>query len=116
MRVSTSRPPKSWVRPKPKQLSKRIASKPPANLKIAIILNGISLQKKYFYQEILPALQGAFEDIEILETLTQNDGPLLGTKAVDRWFDIVLAAGGDGPVPQVENGMLSRRHLYRLPP
>ena len=85
-------------------------------MKIAIVLNGISLQKKYFYQEILPALQNAFPEIEILETLTQNDGTLLGAKAVDRWFDIILAAGGDGTVHQVVNGMLSRKHLYRLPP
>jgi len=85
-------------------------------LKIAIILNGISLQKKYFYRHILPALKSTFADVEILETLTQNDGTLLGTKAVDRWFDIVLAAGGDGTVHQVANGMLARRHLYRLPP
>jgi YegS/Rv2252/BmrU family lipid kinase len=85
-------------------------------LKIAIILNGISLQKKYFYGEVLPALQAVFPEIEILETLSQHDGILLGAKAVDRWFDIILAAGGDGTVHQVANGMLSRRHLYRLPP
>jgi len=85
-------------------------------LKIAIILNGISLQKKYFFRKVLPALRAAFQEIEIFETLTQNDGILLGTKAVDRWFDIILAAGGDGTVHQVANGMLSRRHLYLLPP
>jgi YegS/Rv2252/BmrU family lipid kinase len=85
-------------------------------LKIAIILNGISLQKKYFYREVLPALQAVFPEIEILETLTQNDGVLLGAKAVDQGFDIVLAAGGDGTVHQVVNGMLSRKHRRHLPP
>jgi diacylglycerol kinase (ATP) len=77
-------------------------------LKIAIILNGISLRKKFVYHEILPALKPLAE-VEVFETLTQHDAVLLASKAVDKHFDIVMAAGGDGTVHQVLNGMLEDR-------
>jgi diacylglycerol kinase (ATP) len=80
-------------------------------LKIAIILNGISLKKNHLYHEVLPALRAAF-DTEVFETRTQNDATLLAAKAVDMKFDVVLAAGGDGTVHQVVNGILSQKDNY----
>jgi diacylglycerol kinase (ATP) len=77
-------------------------------LKIAIIINGISLKKKFFYHEILPALKPLFE-VEVFETLTQNDAVLLASKATDKRFDVIMAAGGDGTVHQVLNGILEGR-------
>ncbi len=84
-------------------------------MKIAIILNGISLKKKFVYHEILPALKPLFE-VEVFETLTQNDAVLLASKATDKHFDIVMAAGGDGTVHQVLNGIVEGREgAHNLP-
>ena len=74
-------------------------------MKVAVILNGISLRKKFLYHDILPALTKLFE-VEVFETLTQNDATPLATKAVEKKFDVILAAGGDGTVHQVLNGLL----------
>jgi diacylglycerol kinase (ATP) len=81
-------------------------------LKIAIILNGISLRKKFVYHEILPALKPLFE-VEVFETLTQHDAVLLASKATDKHFDVVMAAGGDGTVHQVLNGIVEGREGAR---
>jgi len=73
--------------------------------RIAIILNGISLKKKFFYTQILPPLQKNFQ-VTVFETRTKSDGISLASKAVDNRFDLILAAGGDGTLNQVVNGML----------
>lgn len=77
-------------------------------MKIAIILNGISLKKKFVYHEILPAIKPHYE-VEVFETRTQNDAVLLASKAADKHFDVIIAAGGDGTVHQVLNGILEGR-------
>lgn len=77
-------------------------------MKIAIILNGISLKKKFVYHEVLPALTPLFE-VEVFETLTQNDAVLLASKATEKHFDVIIAAGGDGTVHQVLNGIVEGR-------
>lgn len=77
-------------------------------MKIAIILNGISLQKKFFFTNILPSLQAQFR-VDVFETHTKHDAVSLADKAVDKRFDVVLAAGGDGTVHQVINGVLQER-------
>jgi diacylglycerol kinase (ATP) len=74
-------------------------------LKVAIILNGISLRKKFLYRDILPALTKAFK-VEVFETKSRNDATILASKAVEKKFDVIVAAGGDGTVHQVLNGML----------
>lgn len=81
-------------------------------MKVAIILNGISLEKKYFYHEVLPALQ-SMHDVHVFETRSRNDAVTLASKAVDKQFDIILAAGGDGTVHQVVNGVLDGRAEYK---
>lgn len=84
-------------------------------MKIAIILNGISLEKEKFYKKILPKLTALF-NVEVFETATTNDAVALASKAVNKKFDIILSAGGDGTLHQVLNGVLrEREHHSNLP-
>lgn len=77
--------------------------------KIAVILNGISLKKKIFYNRFLPALQ-QFHEVEIFETKSKHDGISLASKAVEKnKYHIILAAGGDGTLHQVVNGVFTGR-------
>ena len=73
-----------------------------------IILNGISLRKKLFYHDFLPAISTIF-DVEVQETLSRNDARMLASKAAGKYVDVILAAGGDGTVNQVVNGVLKGR-------
>jgi YegS/Rv2252/BmrU family lipid kinase len=83
--------------------------------RIVIILNGISLQKKLFYHKIAPALSKVLS-LEIVETRSRNDAVTLASKATDQLADLVLAAGGDGTLNQVLNGVLrGREKESRLP-
>jgi len=84
-------------------------------MKIAIILNGISVAKKNFYRNVLPALQQSFL-VDVFETRSQQDAPLLSSQAVDKKFDVIIAAGGDGTVHQVVNGMLEGREPHHTLP
>ncbi len=81
------------------------------NLKIAIVLNGISLKKRTFYKKILPSIANAFE-VDVFETRTVRDAIALASKAVDKSYDVILAAGGDGTLNQVLNGVLTGRENY----
>jgi diacylglycerol kinase (ATP) len=81
-------------------------------MKIAIILNGISLQKKKFYHEIFPALQTRF-DISVFETASRHDAVTLAAKAVTQGFALLIAAGGDGTVFQVANGLIQGKATNR---
>ena len=72
---------------------------------IAIILNGISRKKKFFYKTILPALQKE-HTITVFET--QYAGHATGlAKAAANKFEVIISAGGDGTLNQVLNGMLT---------
>ncbi len=84
-------------------------------MKIAIVLNGISLDKKVFYSRFLPALSSDFP-VEVFETRSENDAIHLASESTDKGFDVVLAAGGDGTVNQVVNGVLrNRENSNRFP-
>jgi YegS/Rv2252/BmrU family lipid kinase len=72
---------------------------------VAVILNGISLRKKLFYKKILPALKNVAQ-VEVFETHSRNDAVQLAAKAVYQNYDAILAAGGDGTLHQVVNGLL----------
>lgn len=74
-------------------------------MKIGIILNGISRKKNFFYSSIYPALQQKFK-VEIFETQHAQHAIELASRAVQEKFDHILAAGGDGTLNQVLNGIL----------
>ncbi len=73
-----------------------------------VILNGISLKKKIFYHEYLPVISQFFS-VEVHETLSKNDAIALASKFAAKPVDLILAAGGDGTLHQVVNGILRRR-------
>src|SRR5882672_4548340 len=74
-------------------------------MKIAIILNGVSRKKKFFYREIHSILKQQF-DITVFETQFAQHAVDLASSASKEKFDFVLAAGGDGTLNQVLNGIL----------
>lgn len=80
----------------------------PGKRNAVIILNGISLKKKLFYHDFLPAISALF-NVEVKETLSKNDARMLASKAADKYVDLILAAGGDGTINQVVNGILKGR-------
>ena len=73
-------------------------------MRVAIILNGISLKKKFFYQKILPQLQSSFL-VTVFETKSSSDAVTFAHEAAENLFDVILAAGGDGTLNQVLNGI-----------
>lgn len=75
-------------------------------LKVAIILNGLSGKKKNFYSRLLPVFQ-AYAKTDVFETQTQTDAFDFSVKAVSEKYDLIVAAGGDGTINHVINGMLS---------
>ena len=81
-------------------------------MRIAVILNGISLERQYFYRKVVPMLRLVYET-EVFETLSRNDAFSLASKAVDSHYDIIIAAGGDGTLHQVVNGILKGREGYK---
>lgn len=86
-----------------------------AKKNIVIVLNGISLRKKLFYKHFLPPLK-EIARVEVRETITKNDAVLLASKAADQYVDAVIAAGGDGTLNQVVNGVLiGRETASKLP-
>ncbi len=74
-------------------------------MKAAIILNGISVYKAKFYRDLLPLLQLVLY-CDVFETQSQGDAITLAANAIANHYDVVFAAGGDGTVNQVVNGML----------
>lgn len=73
-------------------------------MKVAIIINGISRKKGFFYKKILPALQAL--NVEVFETQHAQHAVELAAAATQNKFDCLLAAGGDGTLNQVLNGIL----------
>src|SRR5271154_4739592 len=74
-------------------------------MKVAIILNGISRKKKFFYREILPILKQKFEVVVFETQYAQHAIDLAATACAEK-FDFILAAGGDGTLNHVLNGVL----------
>jgi len=84
-------------------------------LKVAIILNGLSGKKKSFYSNLLPVIR-EHATADVFETRSQTDAFDFSVRAVSENYDLVLAAGGDGTINQVVNGMLSSNiPVERLP-
>ncbi len=73
--------------------------------KLVIILNGVSRKKKKFYQQILPGLSEKYT-VEVWETKHRDHAIELGRAAVLQNPIGILAAGGDGTLNQVLNGIM----------
>ena len=71
---------------------------------VAIILNGSSRKKEKFYRTLYPQLARKFV-LKIFETQRPGQGVELATQASDQGFDFIIAAGGDGTLNQVINGV-----------
>ena len=56
----------------------------------------------------MPALQKAY-NADVFETQTKHDAFFLASKAIEKKYTVILAAGGDGTVNQVLNGILKGR-------
>jgi YegS/Rv2252/BmrU family lipid kinase len=74
-------------------------------VKIAIILNGISRKKNYFYRHILPVLQKKFS-VEVSESKYSGHAIELSESASLKGAGIIFSAGGDGTLNQVVNGLV----------
>jgi YegS/Rv2252/BmrU family lipid kinase len=74
-------------------------------VKIAIILNGISRKKETFYHQILPTLKQNFA-VDVYETKFSSHAIQLAAEAATSGYDVIFAAGGDGTLNQVVNGVL----------
>lgn len=82
---------------------------------VAVVLNGISPRKKFFYDKILPSVSKLCH-AEVFETLSDNDAISLASQATDDHFDLIIAAGGDGTLNQVVNGILFGREAENILP
>lgn len=76
-------------------------------MKVAIILNGLSGRKKFFYSRLLPVIQ-EHGQANVFETRSRTDAFDFSVKAVAENYDLIIAAGGDGTIHQVVNGMLNK--------
>lgn len=86
----------------------------PSGLKIAIIINGISHKKKFFYKKILPQL--THFHVDVFETRSKDDAFLFASTCVEKGYELILAAGGDGTLNQVLNGIIrDRERVDNLP-
>jgi YegS/Rv2252/BmrU family lipid kinase len=74
-------------------------------MKVAIVLNGISRKKKFFYTSICPSLQQKFQ-AQVFETRHAQHAIELAASLVDDQYHYIFAAGGDGTLNQVLNGVL----------
>jgi diacylglycerol kinase (ATP) len=81
---------------------------------VAIILNGISRKKNQFYSSIHPALVQKF-NVEVFETQWPGHARELARERVQHPVDIILAAGGDGTLSQVVNGILDGEPRAKSP-
>ena len=79
-------------------------------MKIAIILNGISRNKNKFYSKIYPPIEQNF-DTTVLETRFAGHAEELASRAAAENYDVIMAAGGDGTLHQVTNGLLKHEGL-----
>ncbi|MBK5277988.1 MAG: YegS/Rv2252/BmrU family lipid kinase [Bacteroidia bacterium] len=84
-------------------------------MKIGIILNGISRKKKLFYSSIYPALHQNF-NASVFETTHPQHAMDMASRLVAENYDCILAAGGDGTLNQVLNGVLGNHQEEKALP
>lgn len=83
-------------------------------MKVAIIINGISRKKKVFYSQLLPPIQQSVETVVFETQYAQHAVELAGLACAEN-FDYVMAAGGDGTLNQVLNGVMKHATHTKLP-
>lgn len=84
-------------------------------MKVAVILNGLFGRKKLFYSRLLPVIR-EHATAGVFETRSRTDAFDFSVKAVSENYELIIAAGGDGTINQVVNGMLkSNASAERLP-
>lgn len=74
-------------------------------MKVAVILNGLSGRKKLFYSRLLPVIR-EHATTDVFETRSRTDAFDFAVKSVSEKYNVIIAAGGDGTINQVVNGML----------
>lgn len=75
-------------------------------MRVLVILNGVSRKRKLFYRKVYPALKQAF-NAEVWETEYPKHAETLAAQASAEGFDVILAAGGDGTMHEIINGLMS---------
>jgi len=78
----------------------------PPSRDVVVILNGISPYRKHFYHAFFPKLS-ALCRLEVFETKSPGEAIEFARQLVQKDPDALIAAGGDGTVNEVVNGMLS---------
>jgi diacylglycerol kinase (ATP) len=82
--------------------------------RIAVILNGISRRKKFFYHNWLPLVGSAF-DVVVFETGYHGHAIELTNSILEKDFDLLVAAGGDGTLSQIVNGIATADLFSKIP-
>jgi diacylglycerol kinase (ATP) len=75
-------------------------------MRIAVIVNGVSGKKASFYRHVYPAL-ATVGTVDVWETLAPGHATELALLAANQEYQVILAAGGDGTLHQVLNGVRS---------
>lgn len=78
-------------------------------MRVAVILNGISRHKSGFYRHVYPLLAHVAR-VDVWETRAPGHAAELARQAADEGYPCVLAAGGDGTLHQVLNGLRTSSH------
>jgi diacylglycerol kinase (ATP) len=81
-------------------------------MRIAVVLNGIASRKKFFYRSILPGLT-LVHSVDVVETAFTNHAFQLARDLSLKNYEVILAAGGDGTLHQVVNGMMDANGTTR---
>ncbi|HEY4084785.1 MAG TPA: acylglycerol kinase family protein, partial [Bryobacteraceae bacterium] len=84
--------------------------------RIAIVFNpyagGLMGPKRTRLDAAVEALRRAGREVELMPTTGPNMAGELGRTAIERGFDVVLAAGGDGTINEVLNGVVGSQIVF----
>ncbi len=84
--------------------------------RIAIVYNpnagGLKGSKRSRLDAAVACFRAAGRDVELLPTTGPNMAGELGRVAIDRGFDLLLAAGGDGTINEVLNGIVGSQIVF----
>lgn len=85
-------------------------------MKAMIIMNPSSGKEKAldYIEKLEETLRGKYHDIEIRKTKKEGDAAAFATEACIALYDAVVAAGGDGTINEVINGLAEQEHRPAL--